>query len=282
MKTKTLKKLLSFSLILMILPLSGCIDNSGKNVTSSENESLVKGGDVQEQEQASEGSYVAGKASVEKVMIIMTRSIPPQVKVVASGMLGGSCENIDSENITIIREGNLFLVDLPTLIQNGVPCTLNLVPFEEYVPIDIEGLEPGEYTVSVNGINASFVLGDYSTPSKTYGTIQGNILFESQKAPVEDATVYIRLDDVSLADAPSTVIAETSIEGVSVGREGNNSIPFTMGFPELAGNRSYSLRVHVDVDGDGKVSKGDYITTWHNGVPAGQEEVQLDVTVSSV
>ncbi len=266
----------------MTLLLSGCIDSSGKNSTSLENESLVGGGNVQEQVHVPEGSYVAGKASVEKVMIIMTRSIPPQVRAVASGMLGGSCENIDSENITVTREGNVFFVDLPTLIQNGVPCTRNLVPFEEYIPIDLEGLEPGEYTVSVNGINASFVLGDYSIPSKTYGTIQGNILFDSQKAPVENATVYIRLEDVSLVDAPSTVIAETSIKDVSLTPGSANSIPFTLVFPELADNRSYSLRVHVDVDGDGRVSKGDYVTTWHNGVSAGQEKVQMDVKVSPV
>lgn len=266
----------------MILSLSGCIDNSGKNSTSLENESLAEDGDVQEQVKAPESSYVAGKASVEKVMIIMTRSIPPQVRAVASGVLGGSCENIDSENITVTREGNVFFVDLPTLIQNGVPCTRNLVPFEEYIPIDIEGLEPGEYTVSVNGINASFVLGDYSVPSKTYGTIQGNILLESQKAPVENATVYIRLEDVSLADAPSTVIAETSIMDVSPTPGNANSVPFTLGFPKLADNRSYSLYVHVDTDGDGRVSKGDYVTTWYNGVSGGQKKVQMDVTVSPV
>ncbi|WP_255336801.1 YbaY family lipoprotein [Methanosarcina sp. KYL-1] len=121
-----------------------------------------------------------------------------------------------------------------------------------------------------------------SEEAGTYGTIQGNILFESLETPVESATVYIRLNDVSLADAPSTVIAETSIEGVSVGLEGEGSIPYTLGFPELVDNRSYSLYVHVDVDGDGSVSKGDYVTTWHNDVPAGQEEVLLDVTVSQV
>ena len=108
---------------------------------SEENESLAEDGDVQQEHvKVPEGSYVSGKASVEKVMIIMTRSIPPQIRAVASGMLGGSCENIDSENITVTREGNVFFVDLPTLIQDGVPCTLNLVPFEEYIPVNYSSL----------------------------------------------------------------------------------------------------------------------------------------------
>ncbi|MCQ1537069.1 hypothetical protein FTO70_15595 [Methanosarcina sp. KYL-1] len=282
MNPKFLNKVLSLALILLLLPLSGCVDSSKEDVAEpggSGNESLSGEGLINEQ--VSE-EYIAGKAAVENVTIIMTRSIPPQVRAVAFGMLGGSCEKLDRENISVKREGKLILVDIPTLIQSGVPCTLNLVPFEEYVPIDIEGLEPGEYTVSVNGVNASFVLGDYAASSKTCGIIQGNILFESLETPVEDATVYIRLDDVSLADAPSTVIAETSIEGVSVGPEGKDSIPFTLVFQELVDNRTYSLYVHIDADGNGRVSKGDYVTTWHNDVPAGQEEVRLDVTVSPV
>jgi hypothetical protein len=77
------------------------------------------------------------------------------------------------------------------------------------------------------------------------------------------------------------VISETVIENVSVGPE-ENKVPFTLGFPELVANRTYSLYVHVDVDGDGKVSKGDYVTTMHNGVPTDQDTVNMDVTVERV
>ncbi len=243
-------------------------------------------------------TYAPGKAAIEDVTIIMTRSIPPQVRAVVSGMLAGNCERIDVGNISIKRQDRVILVDLPTLSRTNAPCTLNLVPFTEYIPIDIKGLEPGEYTVSVNGVNDTFVLGDYEMPSmpyepsepsdnltgedmETYGLIEGNILFENLEETIEDATVYIRLDDVSLADAPSTVISETTLENVSVGPE-DNIVPYSLGFPELEARRMYSLYVHADVDGDGKVSKGDYVTTMYNGVPADQETVNMDVTVELV
>ncbi|HII00769.1 TPA: hypothetical protein HA351_03650 [Methanosarcinaceae archaeon] len=249
-------------------------------------------------------TYTPGKAAVEDVTVIMTRSIPPQVRAVVSGMLAGNCERIDVGNISIERQDRVILVELPTLSRENAPCTMNLVPFTEYIPINIEGLEPGEYTVSVNGVNNTFVLGDYGIPSlpsepsepselsepsenasgedmETYGLIEGNILFEDLDETIEDVTVYIRLDDVSLADARSTVISETVIENVSVSPE-ENKVPFTLGFPELVANRTYSLYVHVDVNGDGKVSKGDYVTTMHNGVPTDQDMVNMDVTVERV
>ncbi|AKB25509.1 hypothetical protein MSMTP_2040 [Methanosarcina sp. MTP4] len=246
-------------------------------------------------------TYAPGKAAVEDVTVIMTRSIPPHVRAVVSGMLAGNCERIDVGNISIEKQDRVILVELPTLSLTNAPCTMNLVPFTEYIPINIEGLEPGEYTVSVNGVNGTFVLGDYGVPSElsepsepskpsesvsgedaeTYGLIEGNILFEDLEETIEEVTVYIRLDDVSLADAPSTVISENVIENVSVSPE-ENKVPFTLGFPELVANRTYSLYVHVDVDGDGKVSKGDYVTTMHNGVPTDQDTVNMDVTVERV
>jgi len=240
-------------------------------------------------------SYAPGKAAVENVTVIMTRSIPPQVRAVVSGTLAGKCERIDLGNISIERQDRVILVDIPTLSRTNVPCTLNLVFFTEYIPINIEDLEPGEYTVSVNGVNDSFVLGDYEMPSmpsepsdnlkgedmEIYGLIEGNILFEDLKEPIEDFTVYIRLDDVSLADAPSTVISETTLGKVSVGPE-DNIVPYSLGYPELEARRMYSLYVHADVDGDGKVSKGDYVTTMYNGVPTDQETVSMDVTVELV
>ncbi|HII81355.1 MAG TPA: hypothetical protein HA261_13450 [Methanosarcina sp.] len=49
------------------------------------------------------------------------------------------------------------------------------------------------------------------SPPKPKGLLK-EISFSREKCPVENATAYIQLEDVSLADAPSTVIAETSID----------------------------------------------------------------------
>jgi inhibitor of cysteine peptidase len=44
-------------------------------------------------------------------------------------------------------------------------CTQALVPFEETIPLDVEGLLAGEYTVNVNGVMATFTLDVDNTPA---------------------------------------------------------------------------------------------------------------------
>lgn len=233
-------------------------------------------------------TYAPGKAAVDNVMIIMTRSIPPQVTAIVSGMLAGNCERLDSGNITVERqEGGLILVDLPTLTRENAPCTMNLVPFTEHVPINIEGLEAGEYTVRVNGVDGTLVLGAYDMPAgegeqeESYGLIKGSILFEEMPTAFDGASAYVRLEDVSLMDVSSILISEAIIENVAADSK-ESEIPFSLGFPELEARRTYALSVHIDVDGDGKISKGDYLTMTHHGVPAGQKKVNMDVTVELV
>ncbi|MDD3043572.1 MAG: YbaY family lipoprotein [Methanosarcinaceae archaeon] len=237
--------------------------------------------------QAPGETYTPGKAAVENVMLIMTRSIPPQVIAVVSGTLNGNCEKLDPGNITVERkEGGLILVDLPTLTRKNAPCTLNLVFFTEHIPINIEGLEAGEYTVRVNGVNSTLVLGSYDMPAireegnESYGLIEGSILFEETAPALEGVSAYIQLKDVSLMDAPSIEISRTVIEDATVNSEGK--IPFSLEFPELEERRTYALSVHIDVDGDGKISKGDYLTMTHYDVPFGQTKVNLDVVVELV
>ena len=122
-----------------------------------------------------------------------------------------------------------------------------------------------------------------SQDKNVYGVIEGNILFEDLQSTFSDATVYIRLDDVSLADAPSTTIADTMISSVMVDmNEGEASIYYSLERPELDERFDYTIYVHVDVDGDEKVSKGDYVTTMHNSVNTTESDQVVDVTVSHV
>jgi hypothetical protein len=45
---------------------------------------------------------------------------------------------------------------------------------------------------------------------------------------------------------------------------------------------TYSLSVHVDIDGDGRLSNGDYYSTWHNPVPTDPGVHDLDVHVEMI
>ena len=75
-----------------------------------------------------------------------------------------------------------------------------------------------------------------------------------------NAKAYVQLLDVGAADASSRVIAEQVLTDISQKASSGQSIPFVLygAIPDERG--SYTISVHVDVDGDGKISRGDYIT----------------------
>ena len=90
--------------------------------------------------------------------------------------------------------------------------------------------------------------------------IEGEISFQDLESPIDGATIYLKVEDVSQADGPSETIAEHILSNVSVWGPGANSIPFSVDAPLASNMRDLNLRIHVDVDGTGRVSVGDYVT----------------------
>jgi putative lipoprotein len=92
-------------------------------------------------------------------------------------------------------------------------------------------------------------------------SVRGEIVLPASELPTKAADVVVQVEDVSRADAPSTVVGEQRLHGVSL-RPGT-SLPFTVDVPaNLIDERgSYSLRVHVDVSGSGQVEVGDLVST---------------------
>ncbi len=87
--------------------------------------------------------------------------------------------------------------------------------------------------------------------------VQGSIRLEG-KAPVFKSSIYLRVIDVSRADAPSITVSENVLRDVTLGGEPQQTIAFSIEYSPEKGKR-YELSVHVDADGDGKISRGDYI-----------------------
>lgn len=87
----------------------------------------------------------------------------------------------------------------------------------------------------------------------------GEVIVEGMRS-FTGATVYVHLEDVSRLDAPSTVIAEQVIRNVAHQAGSQQGLEFSLYGQIPDEQASYSLRVHVDVDGDGRVSHGDYLS----------------------
>ncbi len=110
--------------------------------------------------------------------------------------------------------------------------------------------------------------------------VRGSIVFPLDLRPVRNATVHVRLEDVSLADAPATLIQEHIQENVSLGT-GPARLAFELHGSTPDPRAGYAVRVHVDLDGDGQISPGDYISTAHHQVTFGQATA-LEVPVRRV
>ena len=77
---------------------------------------------------------------------------------------------------------------------------------------------------------------------------------------MSDATIYISILDVTMADAPSKVILQQVVKDIDYKANNNKSYQEFRIYGQIPNNKAkYAVRVHVDVDNDGKISVGDYI-----------------------
>jgi len=100
------------------------------------------------------GEFIRGEAVVEDVEILFLESFPLGVHAVASGYLPDPCTEIDE--ISVERKRNHFEVLITTVREAEVMCAQVLEAFEQNIPLDVYGLPAGDYTVTVNGIEAEF------------------------------------------------------------------------------------------------------------------------------
>jgi uncharacterized lipoprotein YbaY/uncharacterized membrane protein/membrane-bound inhibitor of C-type lysozyme len=120
--------------------------------------------------------------------------------------------------------------------------------------------------------------GDDAAVQAAEGVLAGTVTFRERMALPPDATVDVRLEDVSLADAPATVLAEQHIaaEGRQV------PIPFELRYPadRIESNRSYGVRAEIRAPGGALL----FTTTTHHGVLQGGAEPSgsVDILVQRV
>lgn len=189
---KTVRSMAALFLIFAVA-LSGCVDN-GQNNTDNET-----GGPVTDGQNISEQEYTYGMANVESIDILTLESFPVQINVIAEGYLPDGCTEIDE--IKNEREGNTFNINITTKRPKDAICTQAIESFRETIPLEVQGLRAGNYTVNVNGVTGSFELAvdnileetsDSMPPRQQVITEAGNgtnITLENEE------TFYLRLQE---------------------------------------------------------------------------------------
>lgn len=99
----------------------------------------------------------------------------------------------------------------------------------------------------------------------------------SEARPPAKAPVIVQVQDTSLADAPARVLGEH--RGSVASSDGAALATIDVDVATTA--ERMTVWAHVDVDQDGRVSKGDFITMQSYPVPSGSHP-SLTVTVKKV
>jgi hypothetical protein len=89
--------------------------------------------------------------------------------------------------------------------------------------------------------------------------VKGKITFEEVAPPFTGGTMFVRLERITAADIASEVVADYVERDVAVEPKTSSDLSFAIVGNPPDPRASYAVRVHIDIDGDGAVSKGDFI-----------------------
>jgi len=90
--------------------------------------------------------------------------------------------------------------------------------------------------------------------------VKGKITFEEGAPPFTGATMYVRLENITAADTASEVVANYVERDVAFDPKTSSGLSFAIAGGPPDPRASYAVRGHIDIDGDGAVSKGDFIS----------------------
>jgi putative lipoprotein len=115
-------------------------------------------------------------------------------------------------------------------------------------------------------------------------SVSGEIVFGGDAQAFSGATAFVRVEDVSLMDAPSTVVAQQTIEGVAYTPGGAvGAIPFAVqGNPPADPRARLQLSVHISLTGADVIQSGDYLTIESYPVSTAESMTGVQVTVRQV
>lgn len=131
---------------------------------------------------------------------------------------------------------------------------------------------------------AAFRRGEAADPAKDVEghVIRGAIVLDRGAAAFTGATVNVYVENVTDLDARAQITAHLVINKVSGGGPKAAMIHFTLGEFSPAQDASYNVRVHIDVNADGRISRGDYISNTRYPVLDRKEAERLRIKVEPI
>lgn len=109
--------------------------------------------------------------------------------------------------------------------------------------------------------------------------VEGEVCFSEIPAPFSDATVIIRLEDTSRADAAAEVISERRLTGISRSPDNHDPVSFVIDLPTTEIISRCSLRVHVNLKSTSEITVGDYVSTQSYPLKGDSSPIRLRIIV---
>lgn len=95
--------------------------------------------------------------AIDSVIVNIAESLPVQVSLTVTGHKSVPC--VELQTPAIFRNESTFTVVLAeTTLGPAESCIAVIDPFETNISLDVTGLESGDYSVNVNGVETSFAL----------------------------------------------------------------------------------------------------------------------------
>lgn len=102
--------------------------------------------------------YLYREAEVESVEVLLQEMPPGGASAVVRGVVPEACTEVDEIRQDYLPNSSTFVLTLTTRRPVEAPCVQSVTPFEATVPLAIERLPDGVYTVVANGVTSTFRL----------------------------------------------------------------------------------------------------------------------------
>lgn len=118
--------------------------------------------------------------------------------------------------------------------------------------------------------------------ANTVQLVKGTVTFEDDAPPFTGATMYVSVENTSVADIASEVVADYVERDVAFVPKTAKVLLFEIAAEVPDPRASYSVKVHIDIDGDGEVSLGDFISMQSYPVITGGHPTEISILVRQV
>ncbi len=112
--------------------------------------------------------------------------------------------------------------------------------------------------------------------------VRGRIRFPKSARLLAQTRMFVRVLDVTTLDAPSPMVGEQILHEFASLANSGSAIEFEVSAKVEDLRNSYIVSVHVDTDGDGRVSRGDFLTMQSYPVLTRGNPDRVEVQVSLV